>query len=94
MVDETAREITGHGGATTGRFAVRYGGYLSDFLGAATLPGGEFACQPGGDARIVRELLLGPGGASPAFMVNPDGVPTEMRALRGPRWRSSMTRSR
>lgn len=87
MVDETAGEITGHHGGVTGRFAVRYGRCLAEFLSAATLAPGPIACQPGGDeARIVRELLFSPASRPPKFLVNPDGVPAELLALLGPRW--------
>ena len=87
MVDETAGDIVGHGGGVTGRFAVRYGRCLTEFLAAATLAPGPVACQPGGDeTRIVRDLLFPPGSPAPKFMVDPDGVPAELRALLGPRW--------
>jgi hypothetical protein len=72
MVDESAGEITGHGGAVTGRFALRYGRCLSDFLSAVALPAGRVECQPAGDDwRIARELLLPPGGRPPDAAVNP-----------------------
>ena len=87
MVDETAPDVSGHGGALTGRFALRYGPCLVDFLSARTPRSGAFTCQPGGDdPRIVREVLLSPGTPAPKFAVNPDGVPPELRPLLGPRW--------
>ena len=86
MVDETQQEITGHGGGTTGRFAVRYGGCLAEFLAAATLPSGAFPCRPGSDeARVVRDLLW-PAGAAPAFVLNPETLPPALRTLLGPWW--------
>jgi len=87
MIDERASEITGHGGGVTGRFAVRYGNCLSDFLSAASLARGPFACPPATeDARVVRELLLPPGPTSPTFVTNAEHVAAELRTLLGPRW--------
>jgi pimeloyl-ACP methyl ester carboxylesterase len=86
MVDETnAPEITGHGGGVTSRFALRYGHCLAEFLGAAALPVGRFACPPGGDDwRIVKDLVMPP--TAPKFVVDPAEVSAEIRALLGPRW--------
>lgn len=87
MVDETAGEITGHGGGVTGRFAVRYGLCLAEFVSAPTVAPGRYACPPNADeGRVVRELLLPSGDTSPKFLVDPAGVPAELRALLGPRW--------
>ena len=87
MVDETAGEITGHGGGVTGRFAVRYGLCLAEFISAPAVPSGRYTCPPNADeSRIARELLLPAGRESPKFLVDPEGVPAELRALLGPRW--------
>src|SRR5262249_33663920 len=45
LVDETA-DITGQGGGVPGRFALRYGPCLVDFLAAANPPGTRFTCPP------------------------------------------------
>jgi pimeloyl-ACP methyl ester carboxylesterase len=86
MVDETnAPEITGHGGGVTSRFALRYGHCLAEFLGAATLPVGRFACPPAGDDwRIVKDLVM--PLTAPKFVVDPAEVSAGIRALLGPRW--------
>jgi pimeloyl-ACP methyl ester carboxylesterase len=58
LVDETS-EVSGHGGAVTGRFALRYGRCLADFLAAPDLPAGRVTCPPPTDDwPLVRELLL------------------------------------
>ena len=87
MVDETADEIRGHGGAVTGRFALRYGRCLSEFLSAPALPSGPFTCPPGGnEGPIVRELLFPAGARAPSFAVDPESLPPALRGLLGPRW--------
>ena len=87
MVDEEAGEITGHGGATTGRFALRYGRCLSAFLSAAAPAAGRFECQPTGDDwRVVRELLLPRDSRPPASAVNPEILPADLRTLLGLWW--------
>jgi pimeloyl-ACP methyl ester carboxylesterase len=51
--------ISGHGGGHTGRFALRYGLCLAEFLGAPSLPAGRFTCPAVADEwAVVRELLL------------------------------------
>ena len=86
MVDETS-EITGHGGGVTGRFALRYGLCLAEFLAAPTLPAGRFSCPaPGDDWQIVRELLMPAGGKAPDFVVDPASLPGAPAWLLGPRW--------
>ena len=86
LVDETS-DITGHGGGATGRFALRYGPCLADFLAAASLPGTRFTCPPATDGwPIVRELLLPPAEPRPAFLRDGSGFPAPVGALTGPRW--------
>ena len=86
LVDETS-DITGHGGGVTGRFALRYGPCLADFLAAASLPGTRFTCPPATDGwPVVRELLLPPGEARPTFLRDGSGFPAPVAALAGPRW--------
>jgi pimeloyl-ACP methyl ester carboxylesterase len=86
MIDETS-EITGHGGGLTGRFALRYGLCLAEFLAEAALPPGRFSCPaPGDDWGVVRELLLSAGGAPPSHAVDPPILPGALASLAGPRW--------
>jgi pimeloyl-ACP methyl ester carboxylesterase len=87
MIDETVTEITGHGGGTTGRFALRYGACLADFLSAPALPPGRFTCPFAIDVtRVVRELLLPAHATAPSFTVAPTAIPAELQPLVGPRW--------
>jgi hypothetical protein len=58
LVDETAQAISGHGGATGGRFALRYGLCLADFLSSDAPPPGRFLCPEGREGTAARELLL------------------------------------
>lgn len=86
MIDETS-EITGHGGGASGRFALRYGLCLAEFLGAPTLPAGRFSCPtPGDDWQVVRELLMRPGEKVPGLAVDPSTVPAAVLSLIGLRW--------
>jgi pimeloyl-ACP methyl ester carboxylesterase len=86
LLDETS-DVTGHGGAVTGRFALRYGLCLADFLAAPTLPATRFTCPPVGDEwPIVRELLLPPPEARPALVRDGDAFPAPVAALAGLRW--------
>lgn len=86
MVDETS-EITGHGGGGTGRFALRYGLCLAEFLAASTLPAGRFTCPtPGDEWSVVRELLIPTGVKMPNFAVDPSTLPDGLASLIGPRW--------
>jgi pimeloyl-ACP methyl ester carboxylesterase len=58
LLDETSG-LSGHGGGVSGRFALRYGLCLADFLAAPSLPAGRFTCPPvADDWPAVRELLL------------------------------------
>lgn len=86
MVDERS-EITGHGGGTTGRFALRYGLCLAEFLASPELPPGRFTCEASReDWGVVRELLM-PGGESTANLdVEPSSLPAGLGPLAGPRW--------
>ena len=86
MVDETT-EIAGHGGGTTGRFALRYGLCLSEFLSAPTLPTGRFTCPTSSDDwSVVRELLMPKDDKSPRFLLDASAAPGEIGLLLGPRW--------
>ena len=85
MVDETS-EITGHGGGATGRFALRYGLCLAEFLAAPTLPPGRFNCPPGDDWSVVRELLMPTGKNAPSLLVDPATLSGELASLIGPHW--------
>ncbi len=68
LLDETSG-INGHGGGVTGRFALRYGPCLADFLAAPTLPPGRFVCPPVTDEwLLVRELLLPSAMNRPSFL--------------------------
>ncbi len=57
LVDETTPAIAGHGGATGGRFALRYGTCLAEFL-AVDAPTGRFPCPEGREGEAARALLL------------------------------------
>lgn len=68
VIDETATAISGHGGGTGGRFALRYGPCLADFLSAAdSPPPGPVSCSGGREAAAARDLLMKPwpAGARP-----------------------------
>ncbi len=86
LVDETGG-ISGHGGGMTGRFALRYGLCLADFLAASTLPAGRFVCPPVADEwLIVRELLL-PSSVDRSNMVREVSTfPEPVGLLMGLRW--------
>jgi pimeloyl-ACP methyl ester carboxylesterase len=65
VIDETATAISGHGGGTGGRFALRYGPCLADFLDAAdSPPPGRVACSGGREAAAARDLLMKPWPAA------------------------------
>jgi len=86
LLDETSG-LTGHGGGVTGRFALRYGLCLADFLAAATLPTGRFQCSaPPDDWSLVRELLL-PSASEPQNVIrDASALPEPLRQLSGLRW--------
>ncbi|HZF07080.1 MAG TPA: hypothetical protein VE932_22280 [Patescibacteria group bacterium] len=70
MLDERAG-LSGHGGATGGNFALRYGHCLQEFLSAPVLQAGPFACPSGdGGWTVARELL--------------PTLPSQVRVLAGP----------
>ena len=86
LLDETSG-ISGHGGGITGRFALRYGLCLADFLAAANPPAARFACPPVGDEwRVVRELLLPPPAERPTLVREPSAFPEPVGSLLGYRW--------
>ena len=86
LLDETSG-ITGHGGGHTGRFALRYGVCLADFLGAPNPPGTRFTCPPVADESLIaRELLLPPPSERPTFVREGAGFPEPVGALIGLRW--------
>jgi pimeloyl-ACP methyl ester carboxylesterase len=86
MVDETS-DITGHGGGGTGRFALRYGLCLADFLAERVLPAGRFTCAgPDGGWPVARELLMPGGGPAPDLAADPSAFPVALAPLLGPRW--------
>jgi pimeloyl-ACP methyl ester carboxylesterase len=61
VIDETATTISGHDGGTGGRFALRYGPCLADFLDAAdSPPPGRIVCSGGREAAAARDLLMNP----------------------------------
>jgi pimeloyl-ACP methyl ester carboxylesterase len=65
VIDETATSLSGHGGATGGRFALRYGACLADFLDAAdSPPPGRVSCPGGREATAARDLLMKPWPAA------------------------------
>src|SRR5207248_10647993 len=84
LLDETSG-ISGHGGGVTGRFALRYGLCLADFLAAADPPAARFACPPVGDEwPVVRELLLPPPADRPALVREPSAFPEPTAHVRAP----------
>lgn len=86
MIDE-ASEISGHGGGVTGRFALRYGLCVADFLAAPQLPVGRFSCPPPEDAwSVVRELLMPAGAPRPNLAVDRSTLPPALASLAGPHW--------
>ncbi|MBI1735976.1 MAG: hypothetical protein HYR51_12445 [Candidatus Rokubacteria bacterium] len=81
LVDE-ASEIHGHAGGMTGRFALRYGSCLADFLAAASVSPGRFACPPVKHvAKLVRELALSTD--TPAPVSDASWLPAAVRPLTG-----------
>jgi len=86
MIDESS-EITGHTGGVTGRFALRYGLCLAEFLAAPELPAGRFTCEASRDDwGVVRELLMPGGESTPDLAVDPSSLPAALAPLVGPRW--------
>jgi pimeloyl-ACP methyl ester carboxylesterase len=65
VIDETATTLSGHGGGTGGRFALRYGLCLADFLSAAdSPPPGRVVCSGGREGAAARDLLMKPWPAA------------------------------
>ena len=86
MIDETS-EITGHGGGGTGRFALRYGLCLAEFLAAPELPAGRFTCETSRDDwGVVRELLMPVADKALNLAVEPSSLPGALAPLAGPHW--------
>jgi pimeloyl-ACP methyl ester carboxylesterase len=86
LLDETSG-LSGHRGGVTGRFALRYGLCLAEFLAAPDLPAGRFTCPPVTDEwPLVRELLLPPPARRPSFVREASAFPAPVGALMGPRW--------
>jgi len=85
MIDETS-EISGHVGGVTGRFALRYGLCLVEFLAASELPPGLFTCPPPEDGwTVVRELLM-PAGTKKPDLADSSTLPTSVASLAGLHW--------
>ena len=81
LIDESS-DVRGHGGGMTGRFALRYGACLADFLGASTLAPGRFGCPPGNhEAAVVRELAF--ASDAPVAVLDGGRLPPTVRALTG-----------
>jgi len=86
LLDETSG-LSGHGGGVTGRFALRYGLCLADFLSADTLPAGRFTCLKVADEwTVVRDLLLQPLAERPSMLREAAAFPAPVATLLGPRW--------
>jgi len=86
LLDETSG-LSGHGGGVTGRFALRYGLCLADFLIEDSPPAGRFTCSPVTDEwLVVRELLLPRAAQRPSFVREAAAFPAPVAALLGPRW--------
>src|SRR5262245_16265450 len=84
LLDETSG-LTGHGGGTTGRFALRYGACLYDFLSTPTIPESRFVCPAvAPEGRLAEELLL-PRRDAPKLLDDPAVAPTALTGLAG-RW--------
>ncbi len=81
LLDETS-DVKGHGGGTGGKFALRYGLCLVEFLSAPAIAAGRHACPaPKDDWTVAKELLL-PKGQSPPRS-EPRTLPAEVRSLAG-----------
>jgi len=85
MIDESS-DVRGHGGAVTGRFALRYGPCLVEFLNATEPPSGRFTCPPPEDGwTVVRQLLM-PAGVPPPDFADRSALPASVASLTGPHW--------
>ena len=69
VVDETSTAISGHGGGMGGRFLLRYGLCVADFLSGDTPPPGRYACPEGREGLAARSLLFRDGEAPRLFPV-------------------------
>jgi hypothetical protein len=86
LLDETSG-LSGHGGGVSGRFALRYGLCLADFLAAPSLPAGRFTCPPvADDWPAVRELLLPAPEQRPVFVRADAALGGPVASLVGLRW--------
>jgi pimeloyl-ACP methyl ester carboxylesterase len=86
LLDETSG-LRGHTGGVTGRFALRYGLCLAEFLAAPSLPAGRVTCPPVADEwAVVRELLLPPPGERSTFVREAAAFPDPVGTVMGPRW--------
>jgi len=83
LVDETAQAISGHGGATGGRFALRYGLCLADFLSPDAPPRGRFPCPEGREGAAARELLLRDRWAGARPITDIGGLPAGFAPFHG-----------
>ena len=84
LLDETSG-VTGHGGGNTGRFALRYGPCLSNFLSEPSPPAGRYSCAPVTDEWLVVRDLLVPLAERPTFAAA-TVLPEAVRSLVGPQW--------
>ena len=82
LVDETGG-LSGHGGATGGVFALRYGMCLVEFLTAPQLPAGRFECRPPADEWAVARELLPRTPAPWRPMADEPDLPESLRGLTG-----------
>ena len=80
-------DIVGHGGGTTGKFAVRYGPCMIRYLLEAEAGKGPVPCHadPAREWTIARELLPKPPGSAKLLRA-PDALPAELRPLAGTWW--------
>lgn len=86
MIDETS-DVSGHGGGTTGKFALRYGVCLAEFLSTPQPASGRFSCPATTDEwSVVLDMLMPKGDKAPKFLADPSTVPSEIVPLLGPRW--------
>ncbi len=88
LLDETSG-FSGHGAGASGRFTLRYGLCLADFLAAPSLPAGRFTCPAAGEGDnwpLVRELLFPPPAQRPSFVGVGSSWPEPVNALTGLRW--------
>jgi len=80
MVDEDGG-LKGHGGATGGNFALRYGRCLDEFLGAPDVPSGRFECPTDGGWAVARQLL--PTLPPYVTVLPPERLPAAVKDMAG-----------